>query len=88
MRLYNGLGRYAEVVAAYRRMSERAPAHSVIRPMTELIEAATRTGDLDLARDALGRLVEWTRVGGTDWGLAIETRCRALLAEGQAADDL
>jgi len=88
MRLYNGLGCYADVVAAFRQMSDRAPVHSVIRPMTELIEAATRTGDLDMARDALGRLEEWTRVGGTDWGLAIETRCRALVADGEAAEDL
>jgi len=88
MRLYNGLGRYADVVAAFRQMSDRAPVHSAIRPMTELIEAATRTGDLDMARDALGRLMEWTRVGGTDWGLAIEARSRALLADGEAAEDL
>ena len=89
MRLYNGLGRYADVVAAFQQVSDRAPVHSVIRPLTELIEAATRTGDLDMARDALGRLAEWTRVGGgTDWALAIETRCRALLADGEAAEDL
>jgi DNA-binding CsgD family transcriptional regulator len=88
MRLYNGLGRYPDVVTAFRQVSDRAPVHSVIRPLTELIEATTRTGDLDLARDALGRLTEWTRVGGTDWALAIETRCRALLADGKAAEDL
>jgi DNA-binding CsgD family transcriptional regulator len=89
MRLYNGMGRYADVVATFQQVSDRAPVHSVIRPLTELIEAATRTGDLDMARDALGRLAEWTRVGGgTDWALAIETRCRALLADGGAAEDL
>jgi DNA-binding CsgD family transcriptional regulator len=88
MRLYNGLGRYTDTVAAFQQMSDRAPVHSVIRPLTELIEAASRTGELDLARDALGRLVEWTRVGGADWGRGIEARCRAQLADGQAAEDL
>jgi DNA-binding CsgD family transcriptional regulator len=88
MRLYNGLGRYADTVAAFRQLSDRAPVHAVIRPLTELIEAATRTGDLDVAHDALGRLTEWTRVGGTDWALAIETRSRALLADGKAAENL
>ncbi len=88
MRLYNGLGRYADAVAAFRQVSDRAPVHSVIRPLPELVEAAVRAGDLDLARDALGRLAEWTRVGGTDWALAIEARCRALLADGNAAEDL
>ena len=88
MRLYNGLGRYADVVAAFQRISDRAPVQSVIRPMTELIEAATRTGDLELARNAMAQLAEWTRVGGgTDWALAIEARCRALLAGGKAAED-
>ena len=88
MRLYNGLGRYADVLAAARQISERAPLHSAVRPLTELIEAATRTGNLDMACDALGRLAEWTRVGGTDWGLAIEARCRALVTEGSAAEPL
>ena len=40
------------------------------------------------ARDALGGLAEWTQAGGTDWGLGIEARCRALLTEGQAAEAL
>ena len=88
MRLYNGLGRYADVLAAARQISEQEPAHSRVRPLTELIEAATRTGNLDLARDALGRLAEWTRVGGTGWGLGIEARCRALVTHGQAAEPL
>ena len=56
--------------------------------MTELIEATTRTGDLDMARDALGRLAEWTQIGGTDWAQAIEVRCRALRADGEAAEAL
>ena len=88
MRLYNGLGRYADVLTAARQISEPAPAHSAVRPLTELIEAAARTGNLDMARDALGRLAEWTRVGGTDWGLGIEARCRALVTDGNAAEPL
>jgi DNA-binding CsgD family transcriptional regulator len=87
MKLYNGLGRYADTVAAFRQMSDRAPVHSVIRPMTELVEAAARTGELDLARDTLDRLVEWTQVGGVNWS-RVEARCRAVLADGQAAEDL
>ena len=87
-RLYNGLGRYADALAAGRQVSDQAPVHSAIRPLPELVEAAARTGNLDVARDALGRLTEWTRVGGTDWGLGIEARCRALVAEGTAAESL
>jgi len=88
MRLYNGLGRYLDVLAAARQISEREPMPTRVRPLTELIEAAARTGNLDLARDAHHRLAEWTRVGGTGWGLGIEARCRALITDGQAAEPL
>jgi DNA-binding CsgD family transcriptional regulator len=88
MRLYNGLGRYPDVLAAARQISENEPAHTRVRPLTELVEAAARVGDLDLARDAHRRLAEWTRVGGTSWGQGIEARCRALITDGQAAEPL
>jgi len=87
-RLYNGSGRYADALAAARQVSEQAPVHSGMRVLPELIEAATRTGNLDAARDALGGLAEWTQAGGTDWGLGLEARCRAMLTEGQAAEAL
>jgi DNA-binding CsgD family transcriptional regulator len=56
--------------------------------LPELIEAAVRTGNTRLAADAVDELAETTRPGGTDWGLGIEARCRALVGEGQAADGL
>jgi hypothetical protein len=64
-----------------------SPVHSVIRP-AELIAATTLTGGLDMARDALGRLAEWTQIGGIDWAQGIEVHCRALLADGEAAEAL
>src|SRR5260370_32262953 len=59
-----------------------------MQALPELIEAAARTGNPGAARDALGRLAEWTRAGGTDWGLGVEAQCRALLTEGEAAEPL
>jgi ATP/maltotriose-dependent transcriptional regulator MalT len=56
--------------------------------LPELVEAATRAGDVQLARDALERLTETTQPAGTDWALGIEARCRALLTDGPAADDM
>ena len=56
--------------------------------LPELVEAATRAGDAELARDALERLAETTQPAGTDFALGIEARCRALLSDGAAADDL
>jgi DNA-binding NarL/FixJ family response regulator len=40
------------------------------------------------AIDALARLEESTHAGDTDWGLAIQARCRALCTEGPGAEDL
>jgi DNA-binding CsgD family transcriptional regulator/tetratricopeptide (TPR) repeat protein len=86
--LYNGLGRYADALAAARQASEHGPPYMSMQALPELIEAAARTGNPGAARDALGRLAEWTRAGGTDWGLGVEAQCRALLTEGQAAEPL
>ncbi|MEN3279020.1 MAG: hypothetical protein V7607_160, partial [Solirubrobacteraceae bacterium] len=54
----------------------------------ELIEAASRTGEVERAADALERLSSTARAGGTDWGLGVEARSRALLSDGDAAERL
>jgi ATP/maltotriose-dependent transcriptional regulator MalT len=54
--------------------------------LPELVEAATRVGDVELARDALERLAETTQPAGTYLALGIEARSRALLASGDSAD--
>jgi DNA-binding CsgD family transcriptional regulator len=56
--------------------------------LPELVEAAARTGDTEVARDALERLAEATRPSATEYGLGIEARSRALLSAGAAADGL
>ena len=56
--------------------------------LPELVEAAARGGDAELARDALERLSKTTRPCGTEFALGIEARCRALLSDGAAADKL
>jgi DNA-binding CsgD family transcriptional regulator len=56
--------------------------------LPELIEAAARTGDTGIAGDALTRLTEFTQAGGTDFGLGIEARSRALLSDGETAENL
>ena len=56
--------------------------------LTELIEVAVRSGQSQLAGGALRLLVDATPLSGTDWGLGIEARCRALLTESDEADGL
>ena len=54
--------------------------------LPELIEAAVRTGNPRIAGEAVDRLTETARAGGTEHGLGIEARSRALLSEGEAAE--
>ena len=69
--LYNGLGRYADALAAAQQASQDQHALNIsMWALPELIEAAARTGNTRLAADALGRLTETTQAGGTDFGQA------------------
>jgi DNA-binding CsgD family transcriptional regulator len=86
--LYNGLGRYAEALAAARQAAGHRLVHISMWALPELIEAAARTQNTGLAGEALDQLSKWTQAGGTDWGLGVEARSRALLSEGEAADHL
>jgi DNA-binding CsgD family transcriptional regulator/tetratricopeptide (TPR) repeat protein len=86
--LYNGLGRYEKALAEAQQASEQAPELFVsMWALPELIEAASRTGQDQLAADALERLAEATSIGQTDWGLGIYARCRALLTDREDAED-
>ena len=86
--LYNGLARYKEAAsAAQQATSNTLNPWMSMWPMPELVEAAARAGDVELARDALGRLAETTQPCGNDVALGIEARCRALLSHGTDADD-
>ena len=85
--LMNGLGRYEEALAAAVEASEHTPELFIASwALSELIEAATRTENAELARDALTRLGEHTEACDTDWALGIHARSRALLSDGEAAE--
>ena len=85
--LHNGLGQYAEALAAAEPATEETHqplATQLILP--ELIEAAVRTGRAALAREALDRLSAMTAVEGSDWAKGLEARSRALVSQGQEAE--
>jgi ATP/maltotriose-dependent transcriptional regulator MalT len=52
----------------------------------ELVEAAARVGNPDVARDALHKLAATTQPVGSGFALGIEARCRALLADRDDAE--
>jgi len=86
--LHNGLGRYADALAAAQEATRDASVYVSILDVPELVEAAARTGNADVAAGALRRLAETTRPGGNDLALGIEARCRALLSDGETAERL
>jgi DNA-binding CsgD family transcriptional regulator len=85
--LYNGLGRYEEALAAAREASEHKHVYVSVWALPELIEAAARTGSERDVVDAFDRLTKTTQASGTQDALGVEARCRALLTEGEAAEE-
>jgi DNA-binding CsgD family transcriptional regulator len=86
--LHNGLGRYADALAAAQEATRDASVYVSILDVPELVEAAARTGNAEVAAGALQRLAETTRPGGNDLALGIEARCRALVSDGETAERL
>jgi DNA-binding CsgD family transcriptional regulator len=84
--LYNGLGRHEAARDAARRAFQRDHMGYGSHVVPELAEAASRTGDVALARAALEWLSERTSVAPTEWVLGIEARVRALLSDGHDAE--
>jgi DNA-binding CsgD family transcriptional regulator len=86
--LLNGLGRYADAAVVAEQASE-VPEYLVSGlALPDLVEAAARSGNTRLAAGAVERLAETTQPGGTDWGLGVEARSRALVSQGLTAEEL
>ena len=85
--LHNGFGHYAEALAAAEPATEESYSPlSTQLVLPELIEAAVRTGQAELAGQALQRLSAMTAIEGSDWAKGLEARSRALLSEGREAE--
>jgi DNA-binding CsgD family transcriptional regulator len=84
--LYNGLGRYDAALAGARRACEHDDLGLFGWALAELVEAGVRSGDRKAAIEALSRLEQQTMAAGTDWGLGILARSRALLSDGRDAE--
>jgi len=85
--LSNGLGRYEVALVAAQEAADETPELFVSDwALAELVEAAARTGNCELARDAAQRLAASTSPSGADWGLGVAARAGALTREGAAAE--
>jgi DNA-binding CsgD family transcriptional regulator len=85
--LGNGLGRYGAALAAVRHAAEHV---ELFAPwiLSELVEAAARGGEPELAAAVVERLCVRTEASGTTLALGIERGARALVSHGEAADAL
>ncbi len=90
--LHNGLGNYAEAMAAAHQALNQQEYPNLRYPgvanwaAAEFVEAAARSGLRGEATQATEWITEMTRASRTGWALGVETRCRALLADGEAAE--
>ena len=80
--LYAGLGRYDDALAWAQREVEHNPHAFYMTALPELVEAAVRCDELDVARRAVDALCEKTQASGTAWARGVEARSRALISEG------
>jgi DNA-binding CsgD family transcriptional regulator len=85
----NGAGRYQDALAPARDTSEDMPELvTSLWGLIELVEAAARSGEIEIARMAVERLAERNDASANDWGRGIEARARALVSEGDVAEGL
>ncbi len=85
--VYNGAGRYSEALASGR--GEMPYTHELghaMRTLLEVVEAASRIGERDVADEAANRLAAVTQpVGESDWAMAFMALVNAQLQDGDDA---
>ena len=81
-----GLGRYHEAMIAVQDAG--LDQILVTRTLPDLVEAAVRCGEEQLATQAAGELAESATASGTDWALGVLARSQALLVAGREAEGL
>jgi ATP/maltotriose-dependent transcriptional regulator MalT len=90
--LLNGQGKYDEATEAARQALHHQEYPELHYPgianwaAAELIEATSRSGRLEEAREAVAWISAMTSASGTSWALGVEARSRALVAGGDDAD--
>jgi DNA-binding CsgD family transcriptional regulator len=80
------LGRYPQALACLRPSFEQDRPGQGHRGLPDIVEAGVRSGDHAAAKNALVRMEERAPLSGTDWGMGLLARCRALMADDDQAD--
>jgi DNA-binding CsgD family transcriptional regulator len=87
--LYNGLTRHKEALVAARQCSENPTDLAASTwALSELVEAAARSGVPTLAAATLRQLEVLTHAADTEWARGVEAVSRALVSNGDIAEAL
>jgi DNA-binding CsgD family transcriptional regulator len=86
--LENGLGHYGAALAAAQEAADGNPFWVATRILPELIEAAVRTDEREAAQLGVAQLAATVLPAGTEWGLGLLARCRALVTQDDDAEEL
>ncbi|NEM06184.1 helix-turn-helix transcriptional regulator [Geodermatophilus normandii] len=86
--LHNGAGEYDLALEHAARACAGDEVATSAWAAAELVEAAARVGDRQVAAAAAERLAARARAGGTPWARGSAARARALVTEGEAAGEL
>ncbi len=85
--LYNGLGRFEEALVAAEQAREYPHELGLSNwALTELVEAAARSGKPERAAGSIQQLSEMASATGTQWSLGNIACARALVSEGATAE--
>jgi DNA-binding CsgD family transcriptional regulator/tetratricopeptide (TPR) repeat protein len=80
-------GDYAAATSAAQTVIEDDPAFTAEATLPELVEAAARAGQSEVAATACKNLSERALAAGTPWALGLRARCEALVNDGARAED-
>ncbi|MFD5428498.1 AAA family ATPase [Streptomyces sp. NPDC127084] len=83
--LSNGLADYPAALEAAKQAVDYGAVGLAGLALPELVEAATRCGETEIAAAALESLRERTQAGRHPWGLGVEAYSRALVTEDESA---
>jgi DNA-binding CsgD family transcriptional regulator len=86
--LHNALGQHDAALGPAQRASDRDALMLSVWSLPELVEAAARSGRVEVATGALDRLAERTQAAGTELALGMEARGRALVSEHGLVEEL
>lgn len=85
--LHNGRGNYAAARKAASQACETYEPAIRWQALHELVESATRTGELESAVLAAEELTMRARASGTEWALGVAARSQALTCNGSEAEE-